>query len=191
MNGFLLFLSPSVVIYSFIFVISRRIPSPPPSSQPRRRTPTPPRPSHSPSQVLKVANDCSNTSDPVTLDEYTQEQADRSYPNDIVSIYLKSQQRQGECYSREELKEFWKVYDKTGHNHWIFLWKNEDENSITNKKLYKLPISGSWITDEAHQTILENHKKKFVLKSIGSKYMGGKNHFVSGVFGQKNEVFDI
>jgi hypothetical protein len=145
------------------------------------------------SSVFRIQDACHNDQDPITLEDYTDAEVKAAYPNDIVTVILPGQ-RKGECYNRQSLIDTWKAYVSADVVH---LWGGSNRGSlIENKKVAKLPISGSWITEKAAMEISGltpsgRKKKKFPLKSIGTHYMGTKRHYVGSVFGQDNAVYDL
>jgi hypothetical protein len=149
---------------------------------------------------LKHLIECYNDQDPITLEDFN----DSDEEVDIVSIQLPSkeskqqQQHKGECYNRDTLHAYWKYYLCHDLKNQIYLWNSRDPESVDldeNKIVFKLPISGVWITRRAARKIVQNRRRNtFKLKSLGQKYIGGVIFYQSSsssVWSQLQEVYDV
>lgn len=137
---------------------------------------------------VKVSTQCHNTGDPVTLEEYTDADAKAAFPDDVITILLPGQSK-GECMIRRGLINYWKAYATEDV---VFEWRGPNRGSLDDTKpLAKLPITGVWITKRAALAMITSKRRVFRLQSLGKKYMGTKVHYISSVWGQHNEVYDL
>ena len=142
------------------------------------------------SRIFKVETTCTNTQDPISLDDFTDEMVKNSYPNDLITIILPNQSK-GECYLRSDLSKTWNAYI---NEDLIFRWRNKNPSSIIKSEpLFKTPLSNSWITaNTAAAIILNKDQKIFPLNELRGKYfIGSQNHFISSIFGQESTIFKL
>lgn len=137
---------------------------------------------------VRVRTQCHNTSDPVTLEEYTDAETRAPFPNDVITIILPGQTK-GECLLRKGLIDYWKAYAAEDV---VFVWRGATRSTLDETQpLAKLPISGVWITKRAAVAMVTTKARVFRLRSVGKKYIGTKVHYISSVWGQHETVYDL
>jgi len=136
--------------------------------------------------MAELKANCVNEESPITLTEFDED----DIKGGIVTVKLPGSNK-GECYTEENLRKYWTLYLQN-KNAVVYLWKGSSVMTIDKTNpLFKLPISGAWITLDAARAL--ESKKYVVLRKLNNKkhYVGSSIHWVGGVFGQIHDVYTV
>ena len=144
------------------------------------------RPRSSVANEVELKHQCNNTESSITLMDFDMD----DIRSGIVTIKFPGRQK-GECYVEKNLNEFWKMYTKD-RTSMVFLWKTSNPSSIQKRQpLYKLPISGAWITKEAKKAIKKDKLVKLKKLNRRQHVIGSPTHWIGGVYGQVHTVYTV